>query len=357
MTPFEAMRRPAAAPGTLVIPEDSPVPRIHLMEYAEDGVEEWDVDDIEQLVPYARTERTTWIDIQGLGDEQVLRRVGEIFGIHRLALADAVNVPQRAKADSYDDHVLVVGRAPCEGADRLGRVPQVCLLIGRGYLVTFQERYFGFFDGVRERIRTGGGGTIRGAGPGYLGAALLGALVDHYYPVLGDIAQELDDIEEEILLEPTPESVGRVHQLQRRITTLRRVARPQAEALARLYRESSPFLDETAQMYLRDAHDGAEQILGRLDSAREVAVDTMSAVLATLGHRQNEVMKILTLVGSVFIPLTFIAGIYGMNFEHMPELKYRLGYPLALSVMGGVALAMVLLFRRRGWLGDGRRGR
>jgi magnesium transporter len=358
MKPYDRARRPAAAaPGTLMIPEGSPPPRIHLMEYDENGFDERDIEDLEALVPYARTTRTTWIDIQGLGDEGTLRRVAEIFGIHRLALADAVNVPQRAKADSYDEHLLIVGRAPCEGTEDLDHVPQVCLLISSGYLVTFQERYFGFFDGVRDRIRSGGGGTIRAAGPGYLGAALLGALVDYYYPVLGDIAQELDDIEEEILLAPTPESVGRVHQLQRRITTLRRVARPQAEALARLYRDASPFLDATARMYLRDAQDGAEQILGRLDSAREVAVDTMSAVLATLGHRQNEVMKILTLVGSVFIPLTFIAGIYGMNFEHMPELKLRLGYPLALSVMGAVALAMLMLFRRRGWLGDGRRRR
>lgn len=345
----------AGSPGTLVIPEGSPPPRIRMFEYDENGLEEWQVEDVELLVPYARTTRTTWIDVQGLGGEATLRRVGEIFGIHRLALADAVNVPQRAKADLYEEHLMVVGRAPALDDQGLDRVPQVCLLISDGYVLSFQERYFGFFDGVRERIR-GGAGSIRGGGPGYLASALLGALVDHYYPAVSAIAQDLDAIEEDILADPTPESVARVHRLQRRITTLRRVARPQTDALLRLSREPLPFIDDRARIYLRDVHDRAEQVMGRLDSARETAVDTMNAVLATLGHRQNEVMKVLTLVGSIFIPLTFIAGIYGMNFEHMPELKQRLGYPLALSAMGIVAAAMLLLFRRRGWLG-GRRGR
>jgi len=357
MTEFAPSVPAASSPGTLVIPEESPPPRIFLFEYDEAGIEECEVEDVEELVGHAQSTKTTWIDIQGLGDEALLRRVGEIFGIHRLALADAVNVPQRAKADEYDEHLLIVGRAPAKDDDAaLGRVPQVCLLIGSGYLVSFQERSFGFFDGVRERVRRGTG-LVRTGGAGYLGSALLGALVDQYYPVVGEIAQELDEIEEEILDQPTPEGVQRIHQLQRRITTLRRVARPQAEALARICRESSPFVDETAQIYLRDVHDRAAQIMGRLDSAREMAVDTMSTVLATLGHRQNEVMKVLTLVGSIFIPLTFIAGIYGMNFEYMPELKWRPGYPLALATMAAVAVGMLLLFRRRGWLGDGRRRR
>lgn len=343
-------------PGALQIPEGSPPPRIRLFDFDADGVEELEVDDVELLRPYAETTRTTWIDVQGLGDEGQLRRIGEIFGLHRLALGDAVNVPQRAKADLYDEHLLVIGRAPVgDSSGGLGDPPpQVCMIVGRGYLVSFQERSFGFFEGVRDRIRAGGG-VLRTGGPGYLAAQLLAALVDAYYPINDEIAQALDDAEEKLLEDPTPDGVAEIHRLQRRITTLRRVARPQAEVLRRLSTQASPFVTEETLPYLRDSRDSAEQILGRLDAAREVAADTMAAMLATLGHRQNEVMKVLTLVGSIFIPLTFVAGIYGMNFQHMPELGYRWGYPIAIAGMITIAVVLLVLFRRRGWLGS--RGR
>ncbi|MEZ4332204.1 MAG: magnesium/cobalt transporter CorA [Myxococcota bacterium] len=341
-------------PGALEIPEGSPPPRIHLMEYDEDGIDERDVDDVEALRPYARTARTTWVDIQGLGDERVLRRVAEIFGIHPLALADAVNAPQRAKLDRYEDSLLVIARAPDGRFDAWSQVPQVCLIVSELYVVSFQERYFGFFEGVRDRIRTGGG-FIRASGPGYLAYALVDALVDHYYPVVEQIADELDEIEECVLETPDPESVARLHRIQRRITTLRRVIRPQVEALYQMSHGDERFIPEATRPFVRDAHDHARQIEGRLDAAREIAVDTMGAVLATLGHRQNEIMKVLTLVGSIFIPLTFLAGIYGMNFENMPELRSPRGYFVVLGVMVVLAVGMVAFFRRKGWIGTRRR--
>jgi len=350
------LHRPAvgARPGTLAIPPDSPPPVVRLMEYDASGVEERDVADIEELVPYAATDTMTWIDVQGLGDERVIRRIGEIFGLHRLALADAVNVPQRASMETYPDQLLVIARAPWRTVDGQTRVPQVCLLIGRNYVLTFQERYFGFFDAVRVRIREGTG-PIRGLGPCYLAYALIHTLVDHYFPVVDELAEALDELEEEVLSHPTPALIAAVHRLQRRVLVLRRVARPMVEVVTRLALEPSPFVQEGTRMYLRDTREQAQQALGRLDSTREASLDLMNAALATLGHRQNEIMKLLTLVGSIFIPLTFIAGIYGMNFEHMPELHARRGYPLVLTVMAGVAAAMLGYFRFRGWLGPRRR--
>ncbi|HKK51971.1 MAG TPA: magnesium/cobalt transporter CorA [Myxococcota bacterium] len=361
MSPEEgASAQIGAAPGTLRIPEGSPPPRIRLMEYDENGLEEREVFDVEELRPYARTRKTTWVDVQGLGDESILRRLAEIFGIHMLALADAVNSPQRAKMDLYEEHLLVIARAPEASFATGSEIPQVCLLVAESYLISFQERHFGFFEGLRDRIRKGGR-ILRTSGPGYLAYALVDSLVDHFYPVVEEIAEELDDLEESALGQSNPDDVARLHQVQRQITVLRRVIRPQVEVLHRLSSSDrttageTHFVPESASPFFRDAHDHALQIEGRLEAAREMAVDTMAAILANLGHRQNEIMKVLTLVGSIFIPLTFLAGIYGMNFEHMPELRFRAAYPLLLGVMLIVMIAMILFFRHKGWIGTRRR--
>ena len=343
----------AQAEHTLSIPAGSPPPRVRLIEYGPNRLVEKEIDDPETLLPYAHTPHTTWIDIQGLGDEARLRAIARILGIHGLALGDAVNVPQRAKTLKYPDHLLVVLRAPLAPFDPSDRVPQVCILIAQDYLVTFQERYFAFFDTVRSRIREEQG-LLRRSGPAMLVYSLADALVEQYYPIVDEISYELDEMEGRMLDDPSPERVARLHQLQRQITTLRRVARPQVDALHKLAAIDASVVPEEAVVFLKDAEDHARQILGRLDAARDVATDLMNAVLATLGHRQNEVMKVLTLVGSVFIPLTFMAGIYGMNFEYMPELGFRMGYPLLLVAMVVVAIAMVAYFRYRGWLGGGK---
>ena len=267
-----------------------------------------------------------------------------------VALADAVDIPQRAKTQEYAEHVLVIGRAPVVPFEPSEPPPQVCILIAEGYVVSFQERYFGFFDEVRDRLRTDGS-DLRTGGPAFLAQALLDALVDRFYPVVEDLSDRLDELETAILERSSPRLVAELHRIQRQITTLRRIARPQVEALHRLARTDSPLVPQPVRVFVQDVHDHAQQVLGRLDAARDVATDTMAAVLATEAQRQNEVMKVLTLVGSIFIPLTFIAGIYGMNFEHMPELRFRAGYPIVLGVMAVVAVGMVVLFRLRGWIG------
>jgi len=207
---------------------------------------------------------------------------------------------------------------------------------------------------VRLRMRDRDS-TLRSEGPAYLVHALIDAVVDRYYPIVDALADELDELESQILSDPSPELVNGLHQIQRRVTILRRVARPQVDAIHHLTRLDSDFVPDAVQIFLKDAEDHAQQIMGRLDALREMATDMMGAVLAMLGHRQNEVMKVLTLVGSIFIPLTFIAGIYGMNFEYMPELKSRSGYPYALGAMAFIASAMVLFFRFRGWIGGSKR--
>lgn len=342
-------------PGTLAIPPGSPPPRIVLFEYDSDRLEERAIEDLSELEAFARTDSVTWIDVQGMGDEDVLRRLADIFGIHPLALEDAVNVPQRAKSETYDEHQLVIGRAPLVEEERI-TLPQVCFLVGETYLVTFQDRTFGFFDPVRERIRAGNA-RIRTSGVDYLAYALLDALVDRYYPVVDDLSEQLDALEDDVLEDAMPEDLARLHHIRRDLAALRRVAWPQREMLSALSRSDSAFIGDETRVYLRDPEEHMGQIAGRLDFCREVAVGLMDLHLSTMGHRQNEIMKVLTLMASIFIPLTFIAGIYGMNFENMPELHSRNGYFVVLAIMVAMAVALVGWFRHRGWLGRPRRRR
>jgi magnesium transporter len=351
-TVLQAMRV-NARPGALFLPEGSPPPRIQFMEYDEEIFEEGEVEDPEALRGYAETERPTWVDIQGFGDEACLRQIGKVFGIHTLALADAVNVPQRAKTQRYPEHLLIIIQAPLETFDVSERIPQVAILLARDYVVTFQERPFGFFDEVRERLRNPAS-NLRRMGPSYLAYALVDTLIDQYYPLLASISEEVDEIEAEIYGHASPELVERLHRLQRRTTQLLRVHRPQVEAVHQLVRHDTALIPDAIRIYFNDVEDHARQILGSLEAARDSATDAMSAIHAILGHRQNEVMKLLTLVGTIFIPLTFIVGVYGMNFAYMPELNSRVGYPITLGVMAALALAMLAWFRSKGWLG-GRR--
>lgn len=342
-------------PGTLVIPAGSPPPRIRVMAYDVAGLREMEIADVEELGAYPAAEGVCWIDVQGLGSEAVLRRIGTLFDIHPLALEDAVNVPQRAKSEVYPHQQLVIARLPILEEDGDVRTPQVCFLIGARYLLTFQERSFGFFEAVRERLRSGIG-PMRGAGPDYLAYALLDTMIDHYYPIAECISEELEALEDEIVAEPRPSALTRLHQLRSRLAVLRRVAWPQREAVSALMRERTPFVSESVQVFLRDTLDHISQIVEMIDSAREMAVGLSELYLSTIGHRTNEVMKVLTLMSSVFIPLTFVAGIYGMNFENMPELHAERGYYAVLAVMVVMALGMLVYFRRRGWLGGGTRG-
>jgi magnesium transporter len=339
-----------ARPGAFFVPADAPPTHIRYVEFDADVLEMGEVESPEELRCYAETERPTWIDIQGFRDEACLRQIGKIFGIHTLALADAVNVPQRAKTQRYPDHLLVIIHAPDATYDGNERMPQVCILLARDYVVTFQERRFGFFDDVRERLENPNG-LLRRSGASYLAYALVDALIDRYYPLLAEISEEIDQIEEQIYRSASPELVERLHALQRRTTHLLRIHRPQVDAIHQLARHDSALIPDPIRIFFGDVDDHARQILGSLEAARDSQTDAMSAILATLGHRQNEIMKVLTLVGTIFIPLTFVVGIYGMNFDYMPELRSRLGYPIVMGGMLVMAVVMLVWFRVRGWLG------
>lgn len=341
-----------ARPGTLAIPPDSPAPSIRVVRYDEKGVEQHVADSPVGLAARLAPGSVTWVDVHGLGDEATMRAIGAEFALHPLALEDAVNAPQRAKSELYPEHQLIVARAPVVEDGRLTGVPQVCFILGHDYLLTFQERPFGFFEPVRDRIREGIG-PIRRLGPDYLMYALLDTVVDHYFPIAEELSARLDELEDEVMEDPGPDLVSRIHMLRRDITVLRRVGWPQREAISALVRDRTPFVSDEVRTFLRDTSDHVAQIVELIDSCREVATGVSEIYQSTVSQRTNEVMKVLTIMASIFIPLTFVAGIYGMNFENMPELRARQGYYAVLAVMAVVVVAMLWYFRRRGWIGGG----
>ncbi len=353
---FRKRHPPAGAqPGTLMINGVSQEPRIRVMRFTPEEVEEHDVADVDALGNELAQPGVIWVDVQGLGNEGVLRKVGETFGLHPLALEDAVNVPQRPKVEVFDAHTMVVMRAARVAGVPLVEDEQITIFVSERWVLAIQERHGDVFDPVRERIRRGGP-VFRSSGAGYLAYALLDAGIDGYYPILEQFGEELEELEDAVLARPRAEHLRRIHRIKRELTLVRRASWALREVLNTIIRdELSPF-GERLRVHLRDCYDHCVQIMDVVESYRELAGGLMDAYLSSVGNRQNEVMKTLTIMASIFIPLSFVAGLYGMNFEYMPELHVRWAYPAVLVVMGVVALGLLWYFWRRGWLtGDDRR--
>ncbi|MGE3277708.1 MAG: magnesium/cobalt transporter CorA [Vicinamibacterales bacterium] len=357
MTSF-IKRHPAAGsrPGTLVIPPGSPAPRIVVIRYDAAGVTEHALAGPADLPREFPPGTVTWVDVQGYGDEAVIRAIGDHFAMSALAIEDAVNAPQRPKSETYPGHHLVISRVPLTEDDGPLTLPQVCFVIGDRLLVTFQERPLGLFAPVRERIRAGRG-PIRHAGADYLAYALIDTMVDRYYPVAEGLSRELDAIEDALLEDEASAVLARLRVARRRLVMLRRIAWPQREMVGSLLRDPSPWISTDVRHYLRDTLDHIAQISELVDASRELAGALSDELLSLVGQKTNEIMKVLTLMASIFIPLTFIAGIYGMNFENMPELHDPRGYFGVLALMAAVAAGMIVYFVRRGWMGSPRRRR
>lgn len=342
-----------AAPGTLISDPEASPPTIRAIGFGPDGLEEVEVETGEDVARLRGRWPVLWIDVVGVGHAESIRTLGDVFGLHPLALEDVVNVHQRPKVEEYPDHLFAVTRSATleERVD----TEQISLFVGRDWVVTFQERAGDAWEPVRDRLRTGRG-RIRGSGAGYLFYALLDAVVDGYYPLLEEFGTRLELLEEAVIDEPREELVGVMHAARRDALALRQAMWPMREAMGQLYRDESDFVDDDTRVYLRDAYDHTIQVLDLLENYREMASSLLEVYLSSVSHRMNEVMKVLTIIATIFIPLTFIAGIYGMNFDpsasplNMPELGWYWGYPAVWAVMILIVLGLVWFFRRKGWL-------
>jgi len=346
------MRKPpvGARPGTLAIPEGATKSVLRVVGYDDQTIEELDAPNLEGIRELKDTGRRIWVDVQGLGDEELLLGLAELFAIHPLALEDVANVPTRPKTESYDQQLLVITQMP-RSTDDLGLdVRQVSVVIGRDYLLTFQEGREDSLGPVRKRLGVQKS-LMRRSSSDYLGYAILDTIVDTYYPVVESMGTRIEELEERVLADASPETLRELNSIKGQLLALRRAITPQREAVNKLIRDENELISQTARTYLRDTHDHVVQTTEAVESARELVNGQINTYLTVISNRMNEVMKTLTIVASIFIPLTFMAGIYGMNFEHMPELQKQWAYPALLVLMTLTAGGMVLYFWRKGWIG------
>jgi magnesium transporter len=346
------IKKPGAAPGTLLHtgPRKVENVRIRFLDYDEASFQEREVDDIEAVWPFRDSPTVSWVNIDGLHAVQVVEAVGEHFSIHPLVLEDVVSAGQRAKLEEHEGYLYVVLPMLSWNVEAgVVEVEQLSLILGPTWVITFQERVGDVFEPVRERVRSANR-RIRARGADYLAYALIDVIVDHYFAILEAIGEVTERLELEALEEPSPSTMEGLHRLKREMLVVRRAIWPLREMCNALVRTESPLVEDATRVFLRDVYDHAVQVIDTLESLRDVVGGSIDLYLSQVGHKQNEIMKVLTVMASIFIPLTFFAGIYGMNFETMPELGIPWAYPALLGVMGVLALGMVLYFRRRGWL-------
>ncbi|MBD0261899.1 MAG: magnesium/cobalt transporter CorA [Tolypothrix sp. Co-bin9] len=343
--------RPGDIPGTLIVDADAPPPIIFLIDYNRTNVTRKQLNTPEECSPYLDRESVSWVDVQGLGSAEILHRLGKVFDLHPLVLEDVVNVPERPKIEDYDDQLVIISRMVVPKERGYGFYSeQVSLVLGKHYLLTVQEEpEHDCLEGVRSRIQKGKG-LIRSSGADYLAYALLDAIIDGFFPVLELYGDRIEELEEEVIIKPTPKTLQKIYKIKRELLQLRRAIWPQRDAINSLIREGNDLISDEVRIYLRDCYDHAVQVMDMVETYRELASGLMDVYLSAVSNRMNEVMKLLTVVSAIFIPLTFIAGLYGMNFEYMPELKWHWGYPLCLAVMAAIAFGLIFFFWRKGWL-------
>jgi magnesium transporter len=341
--------RPGSLPGTLLAAEHAEPPRISVLAFSKESVLDRQVDTIDHALAAVLPAGVTWINVDGLGDSRVLVRLAERFGLHALALEDVLDVPQRPKVERYQTHYFMVLRTMRRAPDAEIIEEQVSIFFGRDWVVTVQEHSGGdCFAPVRDAIRQGRG-RVRESGADYLAYLLLDATVDAYFPVIETVAEHIHELEGEAIASGSDDTLLRIQRLRHELLGLRRAVWPMREEIGVLLRDESDLVAAETRVFLRDAYDHAIQALEIVESLRETAVSVMEVYLSAQNQRLNAIMKVLTVISTVFIPLTFIASIYGMNFQHMPELHWRYGYAFALGVMAVTAAVTIAYFRRRGW--------
>lgn len=355
---------PGSSPGMLTPPAtDGAVrkPRVRLIEYDANHLEEREVTDIDQLIRELDGSKVTWINVDGLGDTEALEALGKRFDLHPLALEDVLHTGQRPKTEQFPDYLFIVAQMVYQDGKRRICGEQVSFFLGKNYLITVQEEAdYDVFDPVRTRIRTGRG-SIRKAKADYLAYALLDSIIDHYFPVLEEVGGAIEDLEDDLLERPDRSMVLELHGHRRSLTQLRRYVWPLRDVVNGLLHDHSGLIKEPTKIFLRDCYDHTVQLMDFVESYKEITTGLMELYHSSVGLRTNEVMRVLTVITSIFIPLTFIVGVYGMNFApeppadrklplNMPELYSPYGYPGVIVVMLLIAVAQLIFFRKKKWL-------
>lgn len=340
------------APGSLVFIGDKKTEelRVRSFEYDEQTLKEQTLDEIARVRDLGDPQHVTWINVDGLHDVEAIREAGDIFGLHPLLLEDVLNTGQRPKLEEFDDTLfMVVKMLRYDDASGMVLAEQLSIVVGPRFVLTFQEQPGDVFEPVRERLRNRKG-RIRSAGSDYLAYALLDSVVDNYIYIIERIGEEIEEIESEVLESMNPDLIGEIGRLKREMSFLRKAVRPAREAILKLSKIDTDLIDDGTVAFLKDLLDISSQATEAIETYREMLSDALNMYNSAVSNRMNDIMKVLTIFAAIFIPLTFIAGIYGTNFEYLPELHYRYGYFVFWGVMIAVAGAMLYYFRKKGWL-------
>ena len=343
-------RKTGLPPGTLVHIGEKKTDKVTItvFNYAGARCDERQDVSLDGLAP-PTDESVTWVDVGGVHKMEILESFGKQFQLHPLLLEDIANTDQRPKLDDYETYLFIVIKMLTVTDRQDIIVEQVSLVLGRNFVLSFQENGTDVFQPVRERLR-GGKGRLRQSGADYLLYALVDAIVDQYFAVLEVLGEKIEALQDLVVSDPKPETLSHMHALKRELLFLRRAVWPLREVTNNLSRSECPLFQESTKVFFRDVYDHVVQIVDTIETLREMVSASLDIYLSSISYRLNAVMKVLTIITTIFMPLTFIVGVYGMNFEHMPELRWEWGYPAVLGVMAVVGVGMLLAFRRKGWL-------
>ena len=324
--------------------------RISLIDYSENKVEEKELKNIEECFPFKKKPTTTWINIDGLHDVGVIEKIGNYFEIHPLILEDILNTDQRPKMEDFDKFIFfVIKMLYVDEKTKEIHSEQVSLILGKNFVISFQESIGDVFDSVRGRIRSGKT-RIRKRGPDYLAYALFDAVVDNYFSILEIIGERIETMEEDLVTNPEPKTLQKIYNLKREMIYIRKSVWPLREVLNNLLREESKIIKDPTHVYLRDLYDHTIQVIDTVETFRDLISGMLDIYMSSVSNKMNEVMKVLTIFAAVFIPLTFIAGVYGMNFHYMPELSIKWAYPAVWIIIIIVSVSLLAFFKHKKWL-------
>ncbi|UCB56459.1 MAG: magnesium/cobalt transporter CorA [Candidatus Omnitrophota bacterium] len=340
------------APGTLMHVGEKRTERVKItvIDYDEKQVQEKEIKAPEECFSFRDTSTVTWINIDGIHNIEIIEKIGKHFGFHPLMLEDIVNTGQRPKLEDFESYIFIVLKM-LYFDEKAGEInaEQVSLVLGSNFVISFQEKEGDVFDHVRERIRNAKS-RIRGAGADYLVYSLMDAVVDNYFLILEKSGEKIGDMEERIIANPIPKTLQIIHRLKGDIIFLRKSVWPLREVVSVLERSESKLIKKPTRIFLRDVYDHTVQVIDTIETYRDVVSGMLDIYLSSVSNRMNEVMKVLTVIATIFIPLTFIVGIYGMNFRYMPELQWRFGYPAVWFIIGAIAIYMIAYFRKKKWM-------
>jgi len=345
-------KRIGLPPGTLIHVGEKKTERVRItvMNYDKDQFEEKQIKTVEECFPLKDKPTVTWINIDGVHETEVIKKIGKHFDLHPLTLEDIVDTRQRPKIEDFEDYLLMVLKMLYhdERQDDI-RAEQMSVILGSNFVISFQEREGDVFNPVRERIRTGKG-RIRKMGADYLAYALIDTIVDNYFMIPEKLGEKIESMEEELVTNPTPETLQTIHNLKRKLIFLRKLIWPLREIVSGLQRTESTLIHESTDIYLRDVYDHTVQVIDTIETSRDILSGMLDIYLSSISNRMNQIMKVLTIIATIFMPLTFIAGIYGMNFRYMPELEWYWAYPLILGTMIVIGILMLVYFKKKKWL-------